>query len=578
MSMPELLDMVQDVARIGIWTWNPKSHRLTWSRTLYDLLGQTIGETPPGLERFFTLIAPEQRQAWKDTLKTALRSGTGFERKTIFVLPSEERRVLQCRARIIRSGGGSPDYVVCVCRDLTEEEQLIRSEQYHHRLAGLGQLAAGVAHELNNPLTYVRSAIEELDSGAADSAEAPSSESPHSSKDLLRELRIGVDRISEIVGDLDALSAPNSSGLKVSSISQMVESSVRIANYDMRHSVTVQMRLQPRIFAHIDEVQLAQVMVHLLHDAAQAMQHLPNDQRRLAIRVRERSKAAVIEVEDTRGLKTSQSENECTPTPPKSRSRRSKKNTDDPSLELIVCKKLVREQGGRLFQEAKNEGLRSTITLPLVPAPKQKRSGGRRIMARGGALAEARSTLLRQRATPQEIEQLRLFGQRQQQHHHEIRPSRLILIDDDPLVLRALRRLFRERPLKEFEAAAELADELSQLSKSDIILCDVMMPQMSGIALYLRLQSEAPAICPRFRFLTGGAISESARLFLASRQGSVYRKPLVDGELLRLRADLANLDESAPQNRHSRPPPPESADRFTDPFIKGWRVLSDKLP
>jgi CheY-like chemotaxis protein len=111
------------------------------------------------------------------------------------------------------------------------------------------------------------------------------------------------------------------------------------------------------------------------------------------------------------------------------------------------------------------------------------------------------------------------------------RRARVIVIDDEPMVGKAIRRMLAGEhdvvPLTRPEELLALLDG----EPIDAVLCDVMMPQMTGMDLYAELQKRAPALLSHFAFLTGGAFTPRAQSFLASVANPKLDKPFDAGAL-----------------------------------------------
>jgi CheY-like chemotaxis protein len=106
------------------------------------------------------------------------------------------------------------------------------------------------------------------------------------------------------------------------------------------------------------------------------------------------------------------------------------------------------------------------------------------------------------------------------------RRGRLLLIDDEPLVAATLARtLASEHELVSFTSARQALERLRSGEHYDLILCDLMMPEMTGMELHATLVRENPALAERMLFLTGGAFTEAARAFLASTLQPWVEKP-----------------------------------------------------
>jgi CheY-like chemotaxis protein len=111
---------------------------------------------------------------------------------------------------------------------------------------------------------------------------------------------------------------------------------------------------------------------------------------------------------------------------------------------------------------------------------------------------------------------------------------RILVVDDEAGIRRAMRRMLGRRHRVETAGnGREALDRLVSGGRFDVILCDLMMPEMTGIQLYEALATEAPGTTRRIVFMTGGIFSEDARAFLDRVSNPLLEKPL-SWERLRL--------------------------------------------
>jgi CheY-like chemotaxis protein len=126
---------------------------------------------------------------------------------------------------------------------------------------------------------------------------------------------------------------------------------------------------------------------------------------------------------------------------------------------------------------------------------------------------------------------------------------RLLVVDDEAAVCKALRRnLGRWYEVVALERAREALDLILSGQRFDAILCDVVMPEMSGPQFFEALSQLAPEQARRITFMTGGAFTAEGQAFLASARSRIVDKPL---DLQSLRATLE--DEAGPHARLDQP-------------------------
>jgi CheY-like chemotaxis protein len=124
------------------------------------------------------------------------------------------------------------------------------------------------------------------------------------------------------------------------------------------------------------------------------------------------------------------------------------------------------------------------------------------------------------------------------------RRGRILVIDDDPMVAAAVRRtLSQDHEIVTSNRTEQALELLRQGERFDVILCDVMMPNMTGVDFWHELERIAPEDTRRVVFLTGGAFAPQAREFLESVPNLHIDKPFVPEQL---RALVRERVESAP--------------------------------
>ncbi len=174
-------------------------------------------------------------------------------------------------------------------------------------------------------------------------------------------------------------------------------------------------------------------------------------------------------------------------------------------LGLPISQQIVHALGGSIsVATAEGKGTTFTVRLPLPPVA---RPGAKRA---SDAPARARSPAR----------------------------ARVALVDDEPLLGHAMRRLLGNHEVVVFGAARQALSRIEGGDRFDVILCDLLMPEMTGMELFEALRAAVPEQAERMLFMTGGAFTPSAREFLEARPGRVLDKP-IELDVLRQRIDEA---------------------------------------
>jgi signal transduction histidine kinase len=163
------------------------------------------------------------------------------------------------------------------------------------RLAVVGQLAAGVAHEINNPLAYVKSNVTFLRTEVLGERQAP----PQELREAFEEAGMGIERIRQIVTDLKSFSREDAGEVEEVALEELVQEALRLSSARLKAagSVTPEIGAQlPRVRAN--RRQLSQVLVNLLINAADAVEESAPTAPRIKVQVRQHAEGVQLAVED----------------------------------------------------------------------------------------------------------------------------------------------------------------------------------------------------------------------------------------------------------------------------------------
>jgi PAS domain S-box-containing protein len=421
---------------------------------------------------------------------------------------------------LVRKPDGLPDYFISVIEDIsrrrraeqerdallsrehqarTEAEELVRRRSAEleatrnalvqaERLATAGQLAAGVGHEINNPLSYVLAnqtyVLEEL---ARLRVPTPGVDMEEIQRALMQ-AQLGAERIRDIVRDLRTFARGDPETLGPVDVQAALEFSISIATPQLRQRAQLVRRYEPAPPVLGNESRLGQVFLNLLVNAAQAIPEGAASQHAVTVGVRGNEPGwVIIEVSDTgSGIA------------PEHLSRifepffTTKAIGLGTGLGLSVCHGIVTGMGGQIEVESE-PGLGTTFRVRLPAAP---------VSAEEGPL-------------------LLISAQR------SLTPRRVLVIDDDPDVRVALSRIIGSpHDVELADTASEALQRMLDRKVSyDVIFCDLMMPDITGMDLYDAIAAHRPELLPRMVFMTAGAFTTRAISFLENAPVRRIDKP-----------------------------------------------------
>jgi len=393
---------------------------------------------------------------------------------------------------------------VLVFRDVSEARRLRERVALADRMASLGTLAAGVAHEINNPLTYVlgnasvvyrdlerlRLSVRQRRGSAGELLEMVEQTTLDMAEALL-EIQDGAERIRGIVVDLRAFSRPDEGG-RVGDVRAALDWALRVTEIEITARARLIKNLAQLPPVRAGAAPLGQVFVNLLLNAAQAIGE--GRAREAVVEVTAGMDSAdfvFVEVRDTGEGMTAEVQKRIFE--PFFTTKPVGKGT---GLGLSICHGIVTSAGGSLEVESTpGVGSRFRVRLPVSKVETRKTEPP-------GSGEEAPRTR-----------------------------ARLLVVDDEPQVATAMRRVLTKHEVVSVLSADEALARLAEDSSFDLIFCDVAMPGRSGQELYEELLAKRPELAERIVFVTGGTFTPQLSEFLQSVPRPCLTKPFGAAEL-----------------------------------------------
>jgi PAS domain S-box-containing protein len=386
---------------------------------------------------------------------------------------------------------GEPATLV-LARDVTEHSTMQAKLVATDRMAALGTLAAGVAHEINNPLTYLLVDLEQVLRRLRAAAASDDPAAALAEQDLVSYIRPlaraveGANRVRQIVRDLQTFSRGDIEHRGLVDVRGVVESAIQMASHEIRLRARLLKRLSEVPPVEANEARLGHVFLALLVNAAQAIAdgHADDNEVRVATRTDDEGNA-VIEVEDTgAGIA------------PESLPRifdpffTTKAAGTGTGLGLSVAQGTIQQLGGDL-QAFSTPGKGSVFRVVLPAARSHRRPSS----------SQMRAVLPRRR---------------------------VLIIDHEPLVRESIAEALAADV--DVTTAGDAREGLqlivSEDQPFDLVLCDLLMPAMTGMDLYLEVVRAAPPIASRIVFMTSGVFTPRAKAFLENLSNPCLEKPL----------------------------------------------------
>lgn len=417
---------------------------------------------------------------WSEPLRRALAAGSAAQYEV-----AADDRVYTATAL----GLGTESLSVLVFEDQTDKRQLQQQLVQSEKMSAIGQLIAGVAHDLNNPLASVV--------GFADYLIEETKDVPPTLREPLRAIREEAERAAGIVRNLLSFARRHEGQRRSQPVLPVLQATLQLLNNELTaHRVATSLDIDPDLpLVEIDANQIQQVFVNLLNNATQALA-TTGEGGRITVRATHWLDGVAVSVEDDGpGIPEGVAEKIFEPF------FTTKAEGEGTGLGLSICQGILKEHGGRIvYTPRAGGGAVLRVELP----------GGK---AAGPAPAPV----------PDETGTLRI-----------------LVIDDEPHILH-----YMVATLEAWGHAVTVATDGSEAfagildNEYDVILTDLRMPNLGGRELYERLLESHPSIAHRVVFATGDTVRGDVLQFLETAGRPVLHKPFTLTELRTVLAQAA---------------------------------------
>jgi PAS domain S-box-containing protein len=487
-------------AEVGLFDWDVLTGAAYFSPRVHEILG--IGTEPPctSITGLFDRFLPEDRAALQQHLDRQFamqQRRVDYEVRLLDALNGP--RWMTVSGLIVYSDG-RPVRVVGSLMDITERKQsqeaLVRQREalyQSEKMAMFGTLLAGVAHELNNPLSVVIGQIALLQETTKDPIVAKRAE----------RIRNATDRCARIVRTFLAMARQRQPEPKPVKLGSIVEAALDLLAFQLRSAdVRLELRLATDVpMVTVDADQMHQVVTNLIVNAQQALTASPR-QRILRIST----------WYDSANLRACLSVSDNGPGVPADIRARifdpfftTKPLGEGTGIGLALCSSIVRSYGGEVsISDTPDGGATFTIELPL--------SSPLGTPERDPEENEARSGL------------------------------RILVVEDEHEIAETLSEILRQRGFEtEVVFNGQEAIDRIAVREYDLVLSDLRMPVLDGPGLYRALLQRHAEVISRLAFVTGDSLSTEAQSFLRDTKIPCLEKPFLPEDVLRLVAQVTQV-------------------------------------
>jgi PAS domain S-box-containing protein len=386
--------------------------------------------------------------------------------------------------------------------DISEQRRLQAQVMQADRMASVGVMAAGVAHEINNPLMYVLHNIEELGEQLANI-----SRRPRTSRTLtLQEGEIvtaldkvwtaleGCQRIRDIVKHLRIFSHIEDEQRSLINLGEVLDTAIQTTLNQVKYRARLTKHYGETGQLYANSGQLCQVFVNLIANAAQATEEGHVDENEIRVESSRDGERVIVKVSDTGGGIA-----------PEALGRifdpffTTKDVGAGSGLGLSICKRIVEAHGGEISVDSEyGKGTSFWVSLPLAqskPCSAKRAVGDQRVLEHTG---------------------------------------RVLVIDDEPRITRSVAHMLRHHEVTVAHDGREGVEKIKHEAPFDVIVCDLMMPNFTGMDLCAWITQHKPELAKRVIFMTGGASTPRARRLLEQTSNLHLEKPFSAGSLTSL--------------------------------------------
>jgi len=464
--------------------------RVVWGNHAFvEQLGRGRVEDIVGLRILEDIVHPEDRAELARTMQLKDVPSDQPPRKFRVSRPDGRTILIEISAPQLVEFDGEPARLV-VGRDITERRRQESAMVVADRMASIGVLAAGVAHEINNPLAYVHANLVVAGQEIARGAHGPAL------AEAIAAAREGTDRVRGIVRDLKTLARGDEEHVEAVDLRAVVESAVTVARRSIEPRARLTFALAEVPAVRGNRARLGQVVLNLLLNAAEAIAEGRREVNEIAVSLAVApDDEVVLTVRDTgSGIAPADLRRIFDPF------FTTKGQGQGTGLGLSICHRIVASLGGRMEVES-TLGAGTTF----------------RILLRASATEVA---------TPASPASVRPAG-------GNARRGRVLVVDDEPQLLAVLGIVLSEHhEVVTLPDARAALDMLRSDDSFDVVVCDLMMSPMTGIELHDALRAERPGLERRMVFMTGGTFTADASAFLAATPQRWLEKPFDTNRLL----------------------------------------------
>ena len=488
------LNKAQNIAHIGYWVWEMQTQALNWSDEIYRIFELDPSKFQPSTEAFEKRIHPDDLEFFLKQRDAMLnKKGDAYIEHRIICPDGKIKHVIE-RAETILNKEGAVHCVIGTVQDVTEFIKMQFQVMHNEKLAAIGQLASGIAHEFNNILAIAYSNIQFIDL-----LKENVSEDMKQSHNIIEEALL---RGKNIVADLISFTQYPEPNKKIISIEESIDSVLILMDIQFKtNNIEVEKKFDNKKYAHADPGQFEQVFMNLITNAQHAL--MPKNGGKISIATEQINGNIRIMIRDT-GVGIDDNDQSKIFNPfftTKGAFAKNNLNIKGTGLGLPICYSIVKNHNGKIsFQSRKNIGTEFEIIIPACETDE--------------------SVIVTKKEISVDIEK------------HQLHGLKILLIDDEPQLVNIMQRIFSINKINVTGClTGELAIEKILKYEYDIIFIDMLLPDMNGEEIFNQIKKSKPDL--PVVFISGQIGIEKERLLKLGATAFV-QKPFNFSEVLEL--------------------------------------------
>jgi PAS domain S-box-containing protein len=431
-------------------------------------------------QSIYDYVLPDEVEAVRERIEVMGRDGQPTNPRDFqFQRPNGEIHIGEVVS--VSAIFNSDPAVISIIRDVGEQRLLQSRMLFADRLATVGTLAVGVAHEINNPLSWVvgnlglladefDNQVRMRDQPGHDPVAVASSRTRV--RELLGRAQEGTERVRRIVRDLVRFGRSDDTDGQPVDIHGLLDSAIEIADVQLRHRAQLARDYRSTGYVRGSEARLGQVFLNLLVNAAQAIE--AGAPRQNLVRV------STCDLEDGRVEVVIHDTGSGMPEHVRKRIFEpfftTKPVGEGTGIGLAISSDIVTSLGGEIVVESE-VGRGTTFRVRLRQANEDPPSRPARIIREDSGQRTRASVCMR-----------------------------VLVVDDEPLIREMVCDALSQHEVTAVSTGREALAEILD-NDWDLVLCDMILPELSGLDLYRELEQRRPAVLDKLVFMTGGEFS-----------------------------------------------------------------------